>query len=70
MRVTLQSKASAALGANEIRHGRPDRPAEACRLSHHLIHGVDGSGMTLSGDDLHLLNGYVQLHADWGHAQT
>jgi hypothetical protein len=70
VRVTLQSKDSTVLGANEIRHGRPGRPAEACRLSHHLIHGVDDGGMAQPGDGLYLLNGDVQLHADWGRAQT
>jgi hypothetical protein len=59
VRVTLQSKNSTALGANEIRHGRPDRPAEACRLSHHLIHGVEGGWMTQPGDGLHLFNGDI-----------
>lgn len=44
--VALQSKDSTALGTNELHHGRPDRPAGACRLNYYLIHGVDGGGMT------------------------
>ena len=53
---------------DEISNGRSNRPAEACHLSHHLMHGVDGGGMTQTGDGLHLLNGGAQLHADWGRA--
>jgi hypothetical protein len=60
----------AALGADEIRHGDADRPAELARLGHDLIGGVLALGSADLGNGLHLLDGLEELHADGDRAEA